>query len=84
MVYIGAVLFLFFLKGQSKTGWVFFYLVSCDLVFCYVVSLLISRGGEVEDYIKFDLIGGGSSRYLSTFSNLLLYTTHLLLCCYYC
>ena len=84
MVYIAAVLFPFRFKRSILDRLVFFYLVSCDLIFCYVVSLLISRGGEMEAYIKFDLIGGGSPRYLGTFSNLLLYTTHLLLWCYYC
>ena len=34
----------------------------------------------MEDYIKCELIGEGSSRHLNTFSNFFLYTTHVNTC----
>ena len=40
----------------------------------------------MEDYVKCELINGGSPRYLNTFSNCLLLTVHMSIharyCCY--
>ena len=44
------------------------------LFVCFVVS--VYYGGEVEDYIKCELIGGGSPRHLNTFSNLFIVAVH--------
>ena len=39
-------------------------------LFCCFCILYFSNEGEVEDYIKCELIGGGYPRHLNTFSNL--------------
>ena len=47
---------------------------------------IIVRSGEVED-IKYELIGGGSPRYLDTFPNLFIvavHYTHIDTCYVYC
>ena len=56
-------------------------LTGCGLhvVFAYI---LVEQRKEQEDYIKSELIGGGSTKYLNNFTNfiliiLLVYTTHI-------
>ena len=42
----------------------------------FQVFVCLFSGGEEEDYIKCELIGGGSSRYLNTISNLCIVAVH--------
>ena len=58
----------------------FFSCFKCSFFFFVVVCVYQRSGGEVEDYIKCELIVGGSPRYLNTFSNLFnccLCSTHI-------
>ena len=41
-----------------------------------LLFVYISSGGEVEDYTKCELIGGGSPIHLYTFSNLFIAAVH--------
>ena len=50
------------------------FLFVCLFV-CFCISWL-SSGGEVEDYIKCELSGGGSPRHLNSFSNLSIVAVH--------
>ena len=53
------------------------FLVLFQLCFLFVLLyIIVSRGGEVGEYIKCELIGGGSLRHLSTFSSLPIVAVH--------
>ena len=67
-----------FVTGQSN-------IAVCFQMF--VLLLLFSSGEEMEEYIKCEMIGGVSPRYLNTFSNLFnvgctLHTYHSMHCCF--
>ena len=61
VAYMGIVMLPFFFNRSIQYSWLFslFQVLFCLflLLFLYIID---ANGGEKEDYIKYELIGGGS------------------------
>ena len=89
---MGRVLFLFFFNRSIQYGCLFFNNFFVFVFKCLFVSVYhtLSSGGEKEDYIMCELIGGESLRLLNTIYNLFIGAVHYThintccCCCWYC
>ena len=74
MVYMGTVLFPFLFFMVNLISWLFLNKTFCVGFKCIFVYFVVSvyhscSEGKKEDYIKCEMIGGLSLRYLNTFLN---------------